>query len=116
MSGNIAASAVTTHVLDTARGHPAAGIAVRLETESPEWTLLAEAETDADGRIRQLGPSRLDPGEYRLTFATSEYFDRFGIEAFYPRVQISFRITDPGQHYHVPVLLSPFAYSTYRGS
>lgn len=110
-------SAVTTHVLDAARGRPAAGVAVTLEAASgPQWTQLAESTTNSDGRIGELGPQRLDPGEYRLTFATGDYFDALGTESFYPRVQINFRITDPEQHYHVPLLLSPFSYSTYRGS
>jgi 5-hydroxyisourate hydrolase len=107
-------SAVTTHVLDAARGRPAAGVAVRLETS--DGVPLAAAETEADGRVTELGPRRVAPGDYRLTFATGAYFERLGIESFYPQVQITFRITDPGQHFHVPLLLSPFAYSTYRGS
>ena len=110
-------SHITTHVLDAARGKPAAGVAVRLEAaKAQEWTSLAESVTDADGRVRELGPEQLDAGDYRLTFGTGDYFDRLGIESFYPQVQITFRIADPAQHYHVPVLLSPFAYSTYRGS
>lgn len=110
-------SAVTTHVLDAAKGRPAAGVGVRLETAAGDaWELLAEAATDEDGRVRECGPQRLEAGDYRLTFATAEYFERLGVESFYPQVQIAFRITDPEQHYHVPVLLSPFAYSTYRGS
>lgn len=110
-------SAVTTHVLDAAKGRPATGVAVRLEAaDDTGWVAVADAETDSDGRVKECGPPRLAPGDYRLTFATGEYFDRLGVESFYPQVQISFRITDPEQHYHVPVLLSPFAYSTYRGS
>ncbi|MFI0470560.1 hydroxyisourate hydrolase [Saccharopolyspora sp. 5N102] len=110
-------SAVTTHVLDAARGAPAAGVALRLEAaKGPNWTALAEGRTDDDGRIKDLGPDRLEAGDYRLTFETGEYFDRLGVATFYPQVQITFRIADPAQHYHVPLLLSPFAYSTYRGS
>ncbi|MBB5154823.1 hydroxyisourate hydrolase [Saccharopolyspora phatthalungensis] len=120
-------SAVTTHVLDAAQGAAAAGVSIRLEaaksTEDPlagpgsqVWTLLAAGLTDDDGRIGDLGPDRLDAGDYRLTFETGEYFDRHGVATFYPRVQITFRIADPEEHYHVPLLLSPFAYSTYRGS
>ncbi|RCW46713.1 5-hydroxyisourate hydrolase [Halopolyspora algeriensis] len=110
-------SAVTTHVLDAARGLPAAGIAVRLEAaDGSDWTHLAEARTNDDGRVKQLGPQRLEAGDYRLTFATGAYFEQLGTESFYPQVQITFRIGDPEQHYHVPLLLSPFAYSTYRGS
>ncbi|MBE9375042.1 hydroxyisourate hydrolase [Saccharopolyspora sp. HNM0983] len=108
-------SAVTTHVLDAAVGRPAAGIAVRLETADGSAE-LGRAATDDDGRARDLGPDRLDAGDYRLTFDTGEYFARTGTDTFYPQVQITFRIADPAQHHHVPLLLSPFAYSTYRGS
>ncbi|MGW5648829.1 hydroxyisourate hydrolase [Saccharopolyspora sp. NPDC003752] len=110
-------SAVTTHVLDAARGAPAAGVAIRLEAaKGADWTAIAAGRTDDDGRIKDLGPDRLEAGDYRLTFETGEYFDRQGVATFYPQVQITFRIADPAQHYHVPLLLSPFAYSTYRGS
>lgn len=108
-------SAVTTHVLDAAAGAPATGIAVRLE-RADGAAELGRAATDDDGRARDIGPDRLDAGDYRLTFDTGEYFARTGTDTFYPQVQITFRIADPAQHYHVPLLLSPFAYSTYRGS
>ena len=108
-------SAVTTHVLDTTRGRPAAGVAVSLES-GPPWTAIAEGRTDEDGRIHDLGPEHLDAGQYRLTFDTGEHFARTGTDTFFPQVQITFRITDPAQHHHVPLLLSPFSYSTYRGS
>ncbi|MET7989311.1 hydroxyisourate hydrolase [Amycolatopsis sp. NPDC005232] len=104
-------SLVTTHVLDTAAGKPAAGIAVRFERG--DGTLVASGVTDADGRARDLGPETLEPGVYRLVFDTGAYL---GPEAFFPDVTIAFRITDGTAHHHVPVLLSPFAYSTYRGS
>ncbi|WP_134668050.1 MULTISPECIES: hydroxyisourate hydrolase [unclassified Amycolatopsis] len=104
-------SLVTTHVLDTATGKPAAGIAVRFERK--DGSLVAEGKTDDDGRIRDLGPDTLDPGVYRLIFDTGSYL---GQEAFFPDVTIAFRIVDGTSHHHVPVLLSPFAYSTYRGS
>ncbi|GAA4620539.1 hydroxyisourate hydrolase [Saccharopolyspora hordei] len=107
-------SAVTTHVLDAARGTPAVGVAVRLETAGGRP--LAEGRTDDDGRITDLGPERLEAGDYRLTFDTGAYFEAQGTASFYPQVQITFRIADPDQHYHVPILLSPFAFSTYRGS
>ncbi|NKQ56446.1 hydroxyisourate hydrolase [Amycolatopsis sp. K13G38] len=103
-------SLVTTHVLDAAAGRPARGIPVRLESGD---TLIASGHTDDDGRIRDLGPERLDPGVYRLVFDTEAYL---GPEGFFPEITVSFRITDPGAHHHVPILLSPFAYSTYRGS
>lgn len=104
-------SLVTTHVLDTAKGRPAAGIAVRFETAGGEP--IAEGRTDDDGRIRDLGPETLEPGVYRLVFATGAYL---GPDAFFPEVALTFRIADGTAHHHVPLLLSPFAYSTYRGS
>ncbi|PKW12830.1 hydroxyisourate hydrolase [Saccharopolyspora spinosa] len=110
-------SAVTTHLLDAVRGVPATGVAIRLEAaKGSDWSALAEGRTDDDGRIKDLGPDRLAAGDYRLTFDTGEYFERQGVATFYPQVQITFRIADPAQHYHVPLLLSPFAFSTYRGS
>jgi 5-hydroxyisourate hydrolase len=109
-------SAVTTHVLDAAHGRPASGIPVRLEALDESSTVLASATTDEDGRVPELGPDRVEPGTYRLVFDTATYFAASGQTGFYPEVAITFTITDPAQHYHVPVLLSPFAYSTYRGS
>ncbi|MFC4000647.1 hydroxyisourate hydrolase [Prauserella oleivorans] len=106
-------SLVTTHVLDNATGRPAAGIPVRLDARDDDWSPLAYAETDDDGRIRELGPDSLPAGVYRLVFDTASYL---GPDAFYPEITVTFRITDPAAHHHVPVLLSPFAYSTYRGS
>jgi len=101
---------LSTHVLDAAKGLPAAGVAVRLDRRDGNgWTTVAEARTDADGRIREwgAGPGR---GVHRLTFDTE------GLSDFYPEVTVAFTIDDPGRHYHVPLLISPFAYSTYRGS
>ena len=110
-------SAVTTHVLDAAQGRPARGIPVRLEaTDSETPRVLAQATTNEDGRVPELGPDRVEPGTYRLVFDTAAYFTASGQTGFYPEVAITFTIADPAQHYHVPVLLSPFAYSTYRGS
>lgn len=106
-------SHVTTHVLDTTTGEPAHGVPVILRTDAGQ---IAEGLTDDDGRIRDLGPDRLPEGDYRLVFDTDTYFAASGRPAFYPTVHIEFRITDTEQHYHVPLLLSPFAYSTYRGS
>lgn len=103
---------LSTHVLDAARGRPAAGVSVRLERDG---AVLAEAETDDDGRVRDLGAGPA-AGTYRLTFATGDYFAATGQEGFYPEVVVAFTVTDPAQHHHVPLLLSPFAYSTYRGS
>ena len=108
-------SSVSTHVLDTALGKPAAGIRAMLESEAQpgQWTQLGHTATDADGRIRSFVPPEvaLAPGVYRLRFDTGTYQT-----GFYPEVIITFRIDSPAQHYHVPLLLSPFGYSTYRGS
>jgi 5-hydroxyisourate hydrolase len=107
-------SAITTHVLDTARGRPAAGVAVALERGG---TVLARGATDPDGRLRDLLPDGpLEPGRYRLVFDTEGYFAAEGTEAFYPEVSVVFRVREGGEHFHVPLLLSPFGYSTYRGS
>jgi 5-hydroxyisourate hydrolase len=110
-------SAVTTHVLDTAEGRPAAGLLVRLEhAGGPAGAVVAAGTTDGDGRVASLGPDRIGPGTYRLVFDTAGYFGRTGRPCFFPEVSLSFVVADPGQHHHVPLLLSPFAYSTYRGS
>jgi 5-hydroxyisourate hydrolase len=103
---------LSTHVLDASRGTPAVGVAVRLSTTGGQE--LATAVTDADGRVRELG--LLAAGDYRLTFATGGYFAANGQQGFYPEVVVTFTVTDAGQHHHVPLLLSPYAYSTYRGS
>lgn len=107
-------SHVTTHVLDSALGRPAAGIEVALY--DIEGSLIAEGVTNEDGRVPQLGPDALPLGEYGIVFETGVYFARTQTPTFYPRVSIDFEITDATAHYHVPVLLSPFAFSTYRGS
>jgi 5-hydroxyisourate hydrolase len=99
---------LSTHVLDTSRGRPAAGVPVRLYRGDAE---LAAAVTDADGRVRDLPAD--DAGVYRLVFATGDYL---GPDAFYPEAAVTFRISAPDEHHHVPLLLSPFGYSTYRGS
>ena len=107
-------SAVSTHVLDTTLGRPAAGVPVRLEADG--GTVLATGTTDEDGRISELGPDRIAPGTYRLVFDTAGYFASTGRACFFHEVGIAFTVADPAEHYHVPLLLSPFAYSTYRGS
>ena len=110
-------STVTTHVLDTSQGQPAAGVPVRLEyLTGGEPSLVAEASTDGDGRVRELGPDGLPPGIYRVVFEVAEYFARSGQRAFYPEIAISFLVDSADGHYHVPLVLSPFAYSTYRGT
>jgi 5-hydroxyisourate hydrolase len=125
-----ARSPITTHVLDTSRGRPAMGVPVSLSRANPNsaswrpsedttWELLAEASTDADGRAANLlAPGSLQPGIYRLRFDTATYFATVGVEAFfYPWAEIVFRVEGQGPaHYHVPLLLNPFGYSTYRGS
>jgi len=108
---------VTTHVLDTSSGRPASGIEVRLDTRDGEgWRELGRERTDADGRARLLGEGHLELGIFRLLFATGEYFRRLGIESFHPEVTVAFRVADAADHHHVPLLLSPFGYTTYRGS
>jgi 5-hydroxyisourate hydrolase len=110
-------STVTTHVLDTSLGRPAAGVPVRLEQLiGGEPSPVAQASTDDDGRVRDLGPAGLPPGTYRVVFDTGTYFARSGQRSFYPEVAVSFLIDRADGHYHVPLVLSPFAYSTYRGS
>ncbi len=107
---------LSTHVLDTMRGTPAAGLEVTLSRREPngDWTQVAHSETDADGRVRELTEDTLDAGDYRLLFATQRYFERSGLSAFYPEVSVVFTIEDPG-HVHVPLLLSPYGYTTYKG-
>lgn len=113
-------SPITTHVLDTSRGRPAEGITVVLEVwqTGGEWKPLAEGVTNADGRIADLLPADepLAPGVYRLMFNTRDYFQRLREDGFYPFIPVVFEVRDPAQHYHVPLLLNPFGYGTYRGS
>ena len=112
-------SGITTHVLDTSRGRPAEGVPATLEVEAAGgWKLLGKGTTNSDGRITDLTSpdTQLTAGVYRLIFDTGRYFAAQQLKAFYPQVTIVFRIEDTSQHYHVPLLLSPFGYSTYRGS
>ncbi|MGQ4596988.1 hydroxyisourate hydrolase [Nocardia sp. R6R-6] len=104
-------SALSTHVLDTMRGSPAVGVSVTLYLQARQ---LCSSLTDADGRISALAEA-LEPGSYRLVFDTGAYFARQQVETFYPEVVVTFAVTED-RHYHVPLLLSPFAFSTYRGS
>ena len=110
-------SGISTHVLDTARGQPAAGITVMLEiADYYRWREIARGKTDADGRVAALLPGGVPvAGDYLLKFATDQYFRDQGMTAFYPEVAIRVRL-EPGTKYHLPLLLSPFGYSTYRGS
>ncbi len=108
-------SAITTHVLDTVIGKPAAGIGVRLEKfDEDSWLLVAESATDADGRCRNLG-AEAAAGVYRLTFSTVAYFRQHARSSLYPEIAITFECRDGG-HYHLPLLLSDNSYTTYRGS
>jgi 5-hydroxyisourate hydrolase len=115
-------SSITTHVLDTASGRPAEGVPVVLERADPNgpgWELVGRGVTDADGRQRELAPNgrRLAGGTYRLTFDTGAYFTRTGRQAFFPEIAVVFAIGESEDgHVHVPLLLSPYGYSTYRGS
>ncbi len=107
-------SSISTHVLDTARGLPATGVDTVLEAYDGEsWRTIGQSTTDDDGRVRSFVPpgEALTTGTYRLRFKTATYQ-----AGFYPEVAITFAVTEPAQHYHVPLLLSPFGYSTYRGS
>jgi 5-hydroxyisourate hydrolase len=111
-------SQITTHVLDTSTGRPAANITAILEFQiAGSWKQLGEGKTDGDGRLKGLlGLAKLEAGVYCLTFATGEYFAAREVEPLYPHVSIVFEVRDAAQHYHIPLLLSPFGYSTYRGS
>jgi 5-hydroxyisourate hydrolase len=113
-------SAITTHVLDTAHGRPAAAVHVALERMDDRlgWHLVGRGQTDADGRLRTLMPETgsAPPGIYRLTFDTAAYFAAHGITAFHPSVTVAFEVRQGEAHYHVPLLVSPFGYTTYRGS
>jgi 5-hydroxyisourate hydrolase len=106
---------LSTHVLDTSRGRPAAGMPVRLDRYGGgTWQPVAEDFTDDDGRLKDLPAT--EEGTYRLRFGTGQYFAAYQAETFYPEVSVVFVITDQGEHYHVPLLVSPYGYSTYRGS
>jgi 5-hydroxyisourate hydrolase len=130
--GPAGSATLSTHVLDATSGRPAAGVPVRLERRGPDgWSPAGSGQTDPDGRLRLAGGADgpepgaepgpgpgpgFEPGVYRITFDTGSYFQSRGIASFYPEVTVTFEMTGPGEHYHVPLLLSPFAYSTYRGS
>jgi 5-hydroxyisourate hydrolase len=109
---------ISTHVLDTMRGSPAAGLEVTLSRREADghWTIVGQAVTDADGRVHELTDDEIDAGDYRLEFATQTYFARSGLSAFYPEVAVVFSVEDPTGHIHVPLLLSPFGYTTYKGT
>ena len=111
-------SQITTHILDTTKGKPAAGVAITLLQQAGDnWRELASGITNSDGRIADLLPKgkQLELGVYKIKFDTQEYFAQDGIANFYPFVEIIFNVAST-EHYHVPLLLNPFGYSTYRGS
>jgi len=113
-------SRISTHVLDTARGKPAAGVPVRLQRQnsSGNWSTVSSALTDEEGRCSELAPegTSLAAGAYRLTFDTANYFAACGVDGLYPVVEILFRVRNGEKHFHIPLLLSPNGYTTYRGS
>ncbi|KAF1397234.1 5-hydroxyisourate hydrolase, partial [Spheniscus humboldti] len=111
---------LTTHVLNTATGLPAAGLAVRLaqlQEPGPQWTELVQRWTDKDGRcLPLLAPGKAKAGTYKLRFETAAYWQGLGHASFYPFVEVVFTIADPTQRLHIPLLISPYSYTTYRGS
>ncbi len=113
-------SQISTHVLDTAKGKPASGVPVRLERQdsSGKWSTVSSARTDQGGRCGELAPgdAGLAAGVYRLTFDTASYFAACGVDGLYPAVEILFRVRSGETHFHIPLLLSPNGYTTYRGS
>jgi hydroxyisourate hydrolase len=112
-----AVTGITTHVLDTSAGAAAGGIPVSLEVRRADvWEPVGTGVTDDDGRLGDLVPDGVDEGTYRIRFDTAAYFAARGVRGFYPEVTVVFDVTDAGEHHHVPLLLSPFGYSTYRGS
>jgi 5-hydroxyisourate hydrolase len=113
-------SGISTHILDTSRGVAAQGVAVTLDRldAGGGWKRVREAVTDADGRVKALLPAgtSLDRATYRLRFESGAYFAASKTPCFFPHVEVAFTISDPTRHHHVPLLLSPFGYSTYRGT
>lgn len=109
---------ITTHILDTTLGKPARGVNIWLEKQQgAEWKRLGEGKTDDDGRLKTLTPpGPVEPGVFRIRFDTAGYFASTGTKGFYPYVEVVFEITDGAAHYHVPLLVNPWGYSTYRGS
>lgn len=107
-------SYLSAHVLDAAAGRPAAGVSVTLS--DADDTVVATARTNDDGRVGDLGPDRLEAGTYRVSFGVGDYFAGRDVECFYPEVTVHFRTAADQGHYHIPLLLSPYSYTTYRGS
>ena len=111
-------SAITTHVLDTSRGCPAAGVRVELHRKiGSEWKQIGEGRTDANGRCQSLSEdTKLETGTYRLLFHASAYYEALHTETFYAEIPVIFEVREAGARHHVPLLLNPYGYSTYRGS
>jgi 5-hydroxyisourate hydrolase len=112
-------SGISTHILDTSIGRPAAGVVTNLEKqEAGKWQKISAHATDVDGRVKQLLPDGLPliAGQYRLAFETGDYFAAQKISGLYPLIEITFLVRDPSMHYHIPLLLTANSYSTYRGS
>jgi 5-hydroxyisourate hydrolase len=112
-------SQITTHILDTSLGEPASNVEVQLYFQSNnDWKEIGKGKTNSDGRVTSLLDSdeTLEAGEYKLRFGIAAYYLSKDTDSFYPFVEIVFRVAAGGQHYHVPLLLNPFGYSTYRGS
>ena len=109
---------ISTHILDVSRGKPATGVLVTLERRGGDggWMPVGHGETDNDGRLKTLTPDAIESGTYRMTFDVATYFRERHTETFYPEAIIVFTVNDATQHYHVPLLLSAWGYSTYRGS
>lgn len=110
---------ITSHILDTSRGSPAEGVlTILMQQQNDDWLMLGSASTDADGRIADFTGSidQLPGGIYKLTFYMSGYYENLQQSCFYPYIEVVFEISGDGQHYHVPLLVNPFGYSTYRGS
>ena len=113
-------SSISTHILDTARGIPAANVSISLHRQknNDQWDCIGKGKTDPDGRVKDLHESQptLSEGTYKMHFATRDYFSKTGDKCFYPYAEVVFVVGTDTAHYHIPLLLSPFGYSTYRGS
>lgn len=109
---------ISTHILDTTQGRPASGVEVILERvdDGGAGSTIGRGTTDADGRVKALLVESPAPGSYRITFRVGAWFEARGVETFYPEVAIVFRVARGGEHFHVPLLLNPFGFTTYRGS
>lgn len=107
---------LSSHILDVSRGTPASGVKIRLEKQvAGNWTFVDEKTTDVNGRISDFLPGNTSNGIFKLTYLVSDYFKKNNTESFYPFIEVVFQIRD-GQHYHVPITLSAYGYSTYRGN